>query len=290
MRQLADASIDLFFADPPFNLDKDYGATVSDSMKEGDYLHWCREWIDEGVRLLKPGGSFFLYNLPRWNAAVVGHLMESLTFRNWIAIDLRFSLPIAGRLYPAHYSLLYFVKGGRATTFMPDRLPLETCRHCGGELHDYGGYKNKMNPAGVNLADVWTDITPVRHRRFKNRAANELNLKLLDRVIEMGSKPGDIVFDPFGGSGTTYIAAELKGRRWIGTEISTSEAIVARFASIDVDREHLERIRSRLNRLFTRESLRRREKSGLATGKFDISGSPREETTGAGADDEMIED
>lgn len=279
MAQLPAESIDLFFADPPFNLNKDYGPGVSDLMKEADYLAWCISWIDAGIRLLKPGGSFFLYNLPRWNAAVVGHLMEHLTFRNWIAVDLRFSLPIAGRLYPAHYSLLYFVKGKRAATFTPDRVPLEICRHCGGELRDYGGYKNKMNPLGVNLADVWTDITPVRHSRFKNRAANELNLKLMDRIIELGSRPGDTVFDPFGGSGTTYVAAELKHRHWVGTEISTGDAIVERFADLEPDRANLARIRGRLNRLFTPEALVLRAKNGRTNEKYNTSASPDPDET-----------
>ena len=62
-----------------------------------------------------------------------------------------------------------------------------------------------MNPNGVNLKDVWTDIPPVRHRNFKSdqRTANALSTKLLERVIEMSTVAGDLVLDPFGGSGTT---------------------------------------------------------------------------------------
>jgi site-specific DNA-methyltransferase (adenine-specific) len=131
-------------------------------------LEWCRRWIDEGVRVLRPGGSFFLYNLPRWNA-ILG------TFRHWIAVEIKFGLPISGRLYPSHYGLLYYVKGKRPRRFAPPRLAMPTCRHCGGEIPGYGGYKAKMNPAGLNLSDVWSDIAPMRHSRFKNREANELS-------------------------------------------------------------------------------------------------------------------
>jgi site-specific DNA-methyltransferase (adenine-specific) len=60
-----------------------------------------------------------------------------------------------------------------------------------------------MNPAGVNLTDVWYDIPPVRHSKYKKRAANELSLKLMDRVVALASDPGSLVLDPFGGSGTT---------------------------------------------------------------------------------------
>ena len=106
-----------------------------------------------------------------------------------------------------------YTKGIKANTFCPDRLQMEICKNCYKEIKDYGGYKDKMNPKGINLADVWYDIPPVRHKKYKAREeVNELSMKLLDRIIEMSSNPGDIVFDPFGGSGTTYMVAEIKQR------------------------------------------------------------------------------
>jgi len=145
-------------------------------------------------------------------------------------------------------------------------MPMPVCPHCCGDLRDYGGYKSKMNPKGVNLADVWTDIPPVRHAKYKRRkSANELSVRLLDRVIEMASDKGDVVFDPFGGSGTTYAVAEIKGRRWIGCEIGPLGDIVARFESLDDDREYIERIRADLNCLFTDKVHAQREECGLWT-------------------------
>jgi site-specific DNA-methyltransferase (adenine-specific) len=78
-----------------------------------------------------------------------------------------------------------------------------------------------MNPNGVNLMDVWTDIPLVRHGKFKSakRPANALSTKVLDRFVEMTTVPGDIILDPFGGSGTTNAVARDKGRRWIGMDI-----------------------------------------------------------------------
>lgn len=263
MRSLPDESIDLFFADPPFNLGKDYGAAAPDNHAEDRYLVWTHEWLAEGVRLLKPGGSMFVYNLPKWAIPIGDYLRTRLTFRHWIAVEIKFGLPIAGRLYPSHYALLYFVKGKRPETFSPPRVPMPTCRHCGGELPDYGGYKDKMNPKGLNLSDVWSDIAPVRHGRFKNRAANELSLKLMDRVLDIGSVPGDLVLDPFGGAGTTFVAAELKDRHWLGFELSTTDAIIERFADLSQDRTNLRRYRAGLNHLFTPEALALRAKSGM---------------------------
>lgn len=223
-------SVDTVFADPPFNLAKNYGFMVDDDRPEKDYLLWCKEWLDHCIRVLKPGGALFVYNIPKWNIALGSFLMESgLDFRHWIAINIKLSLPIPGRLYPSHYSLLYFTKG-KPKTFKKIRTPIEHCRHCGGEVKDYGGHRKAMNPNGVNLTDVWHDITPVRHWKFKTkkRPANQLSTKLLERVVLMTTREGDVVLDPFGGSGTTFDVCERFERRWIGMEIESCKAIVER--------------------------------------------------------------
>lgn len=230
---LSDQSVNTIFADPPFNLGKTYGARVNDNRNDVDYLGWCHRWIDECVRVLKPGGDFFLYNLPRWNIPLGDHLMQrGMTFRHWIAISMKAILPIPGRLYPAHYSLLYYSKG-RPKTFRTIRTPIQTCRHCGGEVKDYGGHRGAMNPNGVNLMDVWDDIPPVRHRKFKSpkRRTNQLSTKLLRRVVELTTHQGDIVLDPFGGSGTTFDVCERTGCRWIGIEVENCDAIVERLTT-----------------------------------------------------------
>lgn len=230
MRQLHDSTVDTIFADPPFNLKKMYGERSSDDLSEDRYLAWCKEWISEGVRIIRPGGTFFVYNLPKWNFRIASIMSDyGLDFRHWIAVEQKNSLPIQGRLYPSHYSLLYFTKG-RPNTFNKIRTPIELCRHCDGEIRDYGGHRKAMNPNGVNLRDVWTDIPPVRHKKFKpvGRTENALSTKILDRVIEMSTVPGDLVFDPFGGSGTTYAVCEKLGRRWIGCEIEDVGPILQR--------------------------------------------------------------
>lgn len=223
-------TVDTVFADPPFNLKKKYGRKSRDDWSEAEYLDWCKIWLQECIRVLKPGGALFLYNLPKWNLPLGAFLSQSgLEFRHWIAIEHKSCLPINGRLYPAHYSLLYYTKG-KPQRFQRIRTPIETCRHCGGEIRDYGGHRHAMNPNGVNLKDIWTDIPPVRHRKFKSdkRPANALSTKILERVVEISSLPGDLVLDPFGGSGTTYAVCEQRQRRWIGIEIEDTAAIVQR--------------------------------------------------------------
>lgn len=233
---IKDGVVDTVFADPPFNLGKEYGKNTNDSIPDQKYIAWCKEWISECVRILQPGGAFFLYNLPKWNVLLGAYLMElGMEFRHWIAIEISACLPIPGRLHPSHYSLLYYTKG-KPKTFRKIRTPILKCRHCGGEVKDYGGHRGALNPLGLNLKDVWTDIPPVRHWKFKskNRKANALSTKLLDRVIELSTVPGDLVLDPFGGSGTTFAACEYKNRHWIGTEIDFAKEIIERFEEGDI--------------------------------------------------------
>ncbi|MGD1156493.1 MAG: site-specific DNA-methyltransferase [Terriglobia bacterium] len=234
--QIRDAVVDTVFADPPFNLGKEYGDNCDDRKPDSEYLKWCKSWMAQCVRTIKPGGAFFLYNLPKWNVLLGAYLTElGMEFRHWIAVEISACLPIPGRLHPSHYSLLYYTKG-KPKTFRRIRTPIQTCRHCGGEIKDYGGHRDAMNPQGVNLKDVWTDIPPVRHWKFKSkdRRANALSTKILDRVVEMSTVPGDLVLDPFGGSGTTFAVCEKKGREWIGTEIDYAEDIVERLESGEI--------------------------------------------------------
>lgn len=225
-----DETIDCAFADPPFNLGKNYGSKVDDNLAEARYLEWSYQWLGELVRVLKPGGSLFIYNLPKWNVLFGAFLSKHLTFRHWIALDIKATLPIPGRLYPSHYSLLYFTKG-KPRVFNRPRVPIPKCRHCGGDIKDYGGHRKYLNPKGLNLTDVWNDIPPVRHQKYKNRAANELSTKLLQRVFEISTEKEDLVLDPFGGGGTTYYVAEMLERRWIGCEIEDCQPIIRRLRS-----------------------------------------------------------
>ena len=223
--------VDCVFADPPFNLGKDYGNGFEDASSEQDYLAWCEEWIEECCRIVQPGGSLFLYATPEL-AIKFGNLLGSrAVFRHWIALSMKSTFMRGKKLYPAHYALLYYTIGV-PKTFNRLRVPVPTCRHCGQELKDYGGHRDKLNPLGLNLADFWEDTSPNRHAKFKARpGANELKLLIPERAILIATNEHDIVFDPFGGGGSTYQAAELNNRFWVGTELYDSEHIIRRMTT-----------------------------------------------------------
>lgn len=246
LRSLPDGSVDMLFADPPFNLGKKYGKGISDARRDDDYLRWSKSWLSECTRVLAGGGSLFVFNLPRWLVEYGAFLnAHEMTFRHWIAMRMPKAFPRGQRLSPAHYGCLYYTKGS-PKTFNKVYVPIQTCRHCKGEIRDYGGHRKALNERGINLMDVidapadvwsdapdvlsrgltwseaddlWDDIPPVRHSKYKTRGANELAPLMLERLIALSTNPGDLVVDPFGGSGTTFYAAERLGRRWLGSEL-----------------------------------------------------------------------
>ncbi|MCC6159956.1 MAG: site-specific DNA-methyltransferase [Deltaproteobacteria bacterium] len=225
---MKEESVDCVFADPPFNLGKDYKNGFDDRELSEAYFEWCSRWLVHCCRVTKLGGAVFVYALPELAIRFAEALRQSLTFRHWIALSMKGSFPRGRKLYPAHYALLYFTKG-TPKTFNKLRLPVPTCRHCGKEIKDYGGHRDKLNPLGLNLTDFWDDTSPNRHRKYKVRpGVNELKPVIPERAILLSTEPGDLVFDPFGGGGSTYQVAEANDRCWIGSEAYGAELIGGR--------------------------------------------------------------
>ncbi|MDP2166716.1 MAG: DNA methyltransferase, partial [Thermodesulfovibrionales bacterium] len=128
LKKYPDNSIDLVFADPPYNLDKFYN-TYNDGKEELKYIEWCNSWLSEYVRVLKPTGSLYLLNLPKWAVHHASFLNKHLYFQNWIVWDA-VSEP-RGKIMPAHYSLLFYTKHPTKFTFNYNALsPLNTPSFC----------------------------------------------------------------------------------------------------------------------------------------------------------------
>ncbi|MCS6871184.1 MAG: DNA methyltransferase [Anaerolineae bacterium] len=226
LAQIPDNTVDMCFADPPFNLDKRY-STYKDQRAAEDYLAWCEQWLRELVRVTKPTGSIFVHNIPKWLTYYAGILNQIAHFRHWIAWDAM-SAPLGKTLLPAHYGILFYSKQAHGTKFYEVRAPHKTCRECGAFLKDYGGKKDQMHPFGMLVSDVWTDIHRIRHNKRRDPHPCQLPIHLLERLILMTTDEGDLVLDPFLGTGTTAIAAKRLSRHYIGIELDPLYAQVAR--------------------------------------------------------------
>ena len=219
LKTIPDNSVDMTFADPPFNLKKKYNG-YKDDKKFQEYLDWCRQWIHEMVRITKPTGSIFVHNIPKWLTYYATYLNEVANFKHWIAWDAP-TAPMGKSLQPSQYGILYYVKNIKENKFYEIRYPHKRCRKCGYLLKDYGGKKAALHPFGPLLSDVWTDIHRIKHNKYRDKHPCQLPIHLLERIILMSTDQNDIVLDPFAGTGTTLIAAKRLGRKFIGIDVDT---------------------------------------------------------------------
>lgn len=217
LKIVPDNSVNVVFADPPFNLKKKY-KSYQDSLEFKEYLDWCKSWIAEIVRVVKPTGSIFLHNIPKWLTFYSAMLNETANFKHWISWDAPTS-PMGKSLQPAHYGILFYTKNRKGNKFYEIRHPHKRDRKTGYLLKDYGGKKDGLHPFGPLVSDVWTDIHRIKHNKFRDEHPCQLPLHLLERIILMTTDEKDTVLDPFLGTGTTAIAAKKLNRNYIGFEL-----------------------------------------------------------------------
>ncbi len=218
-------AFDLAFADPPYNLEKKY-SNYDDGLADQHYLDWCNAWLAGMADTLKPGGSLFVLNLPKWALHHAAFLSARLEFRHWIVWDA-LSDP-RGKIMPAHYALLWFTKpgakpvcnyapvGGRAR---PDFvLPPDAPKYC-LRAACIRNRKALGHDEKIELTDVWWDVHRIKHKRDRDAHPCQLPEKLMERILRLATRAGDVVFDPFCGAGTTAIAAAKLGRKYVMTEV-----------------------------------------------------------------------
>jgi site-specific DNA-methyltransferase (adenine-specific) len=225
-KTIPDNSVDVCFADPPFNLKKKY-TSYQDSRGLQEYLDWCEKWIFEMVRITKPTGSIFVHNIPKWLTYYASFLNKIADFRHWIAWDAP-TAPMGKTLQPAHYGILFYTKKLKDAKIYEIRHPHKRDRKQGYLLKDYGGKKDGLHPFGPLVSDVWTDIHRIKHNKKRDDHPCQLPVHLLERIILMTTDENDIVFDPFSGTGTTAIAAKQLGRQYIGFELDEQYVNIAK--------------------------------------------------------------
>lgn len=256
MANWPEASIDLIFADPPYNIGYQYDK-YEDKRDDHDYIDWTMKWIDGCARLLKPTGSFYILIGDEYAAETRVHLKElerdhKLVFRNWVIWHYTFGQNCRLKFNRSHAHLFYCVGSAAFDkwtakkppfTFNREAIAVPSARQTTyndaranpkGKLPDDTWYLRPQ--AAQDMGDYFTSIeSDVWYQSrlcgtFRERTGwhpCQLPEALLERVVKVSSNEGDLVFDPFTGSGTTLaVAARLK-RDYLGCELSEDYAAKA---------------------------------------------------------------
>ncbi|AQT70109.1 DNA adenine methyltransferase YhdJ [Anaerohalosphaera lusitana] len=208
---------DLIFADPPFNIGYEYDK-YKDTLKSEKYITWTRDWMGACVNALKPHGSFYIAIGDDYahHIRLIGEQL-GLTLRNWIIWHYTFGQQTKTMFARSHTHIFYFVKDKADHVFNDHAVRVPSDRQL--------VYADKRaNPRGKMPDDVWNTFSRVCGT-FKEREGwhpCQMPELLLGRIVSVSSNRGDLVLDPFNGSGTTVAAAYQLERDYCGIDISSN--------------------------------------------------------------------
>jgi site-specific DNA-methyltransferase (adenine-specific) len=228
LKELPERGVDLIFADPPFNWDVPYGEW-DDSRPRADYLGFTREWLDACLRTLSDHGSLWV-NIPDDTAAeVVVHLKQrGLVMINWCVWHFRFGQHRVGNFIVSKVHALYFARDRDNRVWNPQAVLEPSDR---AAIYDDPRTRRTRQPGLRVPLDVWYGPLWGRirgnNKERRKEHHNQIPEVYLERVIRACSDAGQLVLDPFLGSGTTCTVARALGRRSVGIEYSRGNAASA---------------------------------------------------------------
>ena len=237
MSRIHEASIDLAFADPPFNIGYKYDV-YEDRLAADEYLAWTKKWGQALVRTLKPTGTFWLAIGDDFAAELKLLFQRDLGLfcRSWVIWYYTFGVNCKQKFSRSHTHLFHFVKDPKSFTFNTDAIRVPSARqlvyadtraNSKGRLPDDTWILRPQDSVGSFTPEENVWYFPRVCGTFRERAGwhgCQMPEQLLGRIIKACSNPGETVLDPFGGSGTTLVVAKKLGRRYIGFELSKNYA------------------------------------------------------------------
>jgi adenine-specific DNA-methyltransferase len=235
---LPDESIDLIFADPPYNIGKQFGTFKDVWPSDSDYATWCHQWLELCIKKLKSQGSLYVMASTQAVPYIDIWLRERLTVLSRIVWHYDSSGVQARRSFGSLYEpLLFCVKDPRSYTFNASDIEIEAKTGAVRKLIDYRKdvptpYKTTKVPG-----NVWT-LPRVRYRMAEyEHHPSQKPEALLERIIKASSHPGDSILDPFAGTFTTCAVAKKLGRHSIGIE-TQEEYIKVGLRRLDISNDY----------------------------------------------------
>jgi len=230
LKQLATGTVDLVFADPPYNIKK---ADWDNFESHGHYVEWSRAWLKEAARVLKKNGTLYVCGFSEILADVKVAAMPYFKGCRWIIWHYKNKANLGGDWGRSHESIVHFRKSEEFTFNIDEiRIPygahtLRYPSHPQAETSNFGknGHGQQRenwipNPKGAKPKDVMDIPTTCNGMGEKTPHPTQKPEELLRKLLLASSNPRDLVVDPFSGSGTTLVVAEQLGRRWCGCDCS----------------------------------------------------------------------
>jgi site-specific DNA-methyltransferase (adenine-specific) len=220
---IPDESVDLVFADPPYNIGKTFGDFKDSWPSDIQYAKWCFNWLQLLLRKLKPTGSIYLMTSTQAMPYLDLWMRRRLSVMARIVWHYDSSGVQAKQRYGSMYEpILFAVKDPKAYTFNASAIKVAAKTGAVRKLIDY----RKPTPTPYNSSKVPGNVWYFPRVRFRMKEYEEHPTQkpeaLLDRIIKASSNPGDTVLDPFAGTFTTCAVADRLERRSIGIEIQES--------------------------------------------------------------------
>ncbi len=207
-------SVDLVITDPPFNIGKAYN-TYKDKLSHDEYIKWCQTWLLECVRVLKPGGSLYLFNYAENNAYMVPFLDKHMKFKRWLSWQYASNMGGQQKNYiRSQTSILFYCKGDEVKTWNDDDIavPYSANNKVQNDKMLRRGSKGRK-PYDVYYHEL------IRVSEGRSDHPCQIPIPLLEMLIKASSNKGEVILDPFGGSFSTAVAAKRLKRNSINIEI-----------------------------------------------------------------------
>ena len=227
LESLPDSSVDLIFADPPYNINK---AEWDSFESQEQYIEWSLRWLRPAARVLRPTGSLYVCGFSEILADLKHPASRFFKGCKWLVWHYKNKANLGKDWGRSHESILHLRKSERFRLNVDAvRIPygnhtLEYPSHPQAETSQYGNGKNRddwtPNPLGAKPRDVIEIPTTCNGMGEKTPHPTQKPEELLRRLVLGASNEGDVVLDPFSGSGTTVVVAEQLGRRWLGCEMN----------------------------------------------------------------------